>query len=549
MKCIALKTASGKYLQPNVNNQYRLEATAEEPFPFELRQMEEGVSICLPQEMNAAIGVYQEEDGILRADCLPNEPSSLMEIIELKNGKGHIKALSNDCYWVEDGSGDFRASAKAQKEAVTLNIEISDPLHETPKEPSDEKYNDATHRAIVLRTLGLLQAHSQDPTVSIFLRFASPNSPFTNAMFVGLRDADYKVPYIGYLYSSHFYDPETKRNFLGFGATALDNGRYYFDKSMKLGIPIMEKTMRGEPVSHEEMANCGYYLGIAMHYLTDLMQPMHAANFANALGEDRSGAPNILDKRHTYFEEACDLVTADKWFETIADYTKEDLNTVTITDPDQILIDTAKQSRDYFHKTLLEITRKKRRSAIQFDRYTKEEAQNSMEKTIRLYGMKNSARFLLHWMRRIIAKAHIVEQGAWYTIQEPTRNEQLMVKDEWIRRWKLPTQELPDAYKFTFVKNPDGWFSIVCKAFPTKVWYLTPTGAGDLHGVKLRPAEGDERHYKYRLYPTSDNQVFIQEATKDQVLAIGVGGGSDGLLIRWDVGDGKTQRMKLTKVK
>lgn len=96
----------------------------------------------------------------------------------------------------------------------------------------------------------------------------------------GLWDADEADPYrnsvlpgdtwygkILATYKSHFYDPETGKNWLGETTpTALTEGCKFFQLAL-------DQFWAGD----RDLA--AYNLGLSLHYLTDLTQPMHAANY------------------------------------------------------------------------------------------------------------------------------------------------------------------------------------------------------------------------------------------------------------------------------
>jgi len=98
---------------------------------------------------------------------------------------------------------------------------------------------------------------------------------FHDNLCQGLSDADHKAPYNDPLFpsgtiptwKSHFYDPDTRTNWLGEASpTAVTSGSLYYYLSR-------------DTYTSGDMEQAGYYLGLALHYLTDLTQPMHAANF------------------------------------------------------------------------------------------------------------------------------------------------------------------------------------------------------------------------------------------------------------------------------
>ena len=98
---------------------------------------------------------------------------------------------------------------------------------------------------------------------------------FHDLLCQGLYDADHNGRYNDALlpfgliptWKSHFYDPETHTNWLGQTApTAVTNGSKYYQ-------------LARETYAQGDLHMAGYTLGLSLHYLTDLTQPMHTANF------------------------------------------------------------------------------------------------------------------------------------------------------------------------------------------------------------------------------------------------------------------------------
>jgi phospholipase C len=96
---------------------------------------------------------------------------------------------------------------------------------------------------------------------------------FYQAVCRGLLDADKKAPFNNPLFgkiptwASHFYDPDSATNWLGQDApTAVSDGSLYYQLAR-------ESYLSGD------LREAGYTLGLSLHYMTDLTQPMHAANF------------------------------------------------------------------------------------------------------------------------------------------------------------------------------------------------------------------------------------------------------------------------------
>jgi phospholipase C len=96
---------------------------------------------------------------------------------------------------------------------------------------------------------------------------------FYPALCRALLDADKKAPFNNPLFgkiptwASHFYDPDSGTNWLGqHTPTAVSDGSLYYQLAR-------ESYLSGD------VREAGYYLGLSLHYMTDLTQPMHAANF------------------------------------------------------------------------------------------------------------------------------------------------------------------------------------------------------------------------------------------------------------------------------
>ncbi|HEY2091577.1 MAG TPA: hypothetical protein VGJ81_06800 [Thermoanaerobaculia bacterium] len=130
-----------------------------------------------------------------------------------------------------------------------------------------------------------------------------PSGPFYEAVKEGLRDADYKPEYTGtyggvMIYYMHFYDAKTGQSFYPGFENARTECEKYFNQSL-FACP--------ETANWEQRQQIGYRLGLALHYLTDVTQPMHAVNFTNYLDYRPFFSPaNLLEKRHSAFEGYAD---------------------------------------------------------------------------------------------------------------------------------------------------------------------------------------------------------------------------------------------------
>lgn len=141
----------------------------------------------------------------------------------------------------------------------------------------------STHLWIVNRALGLLGQRADLPqaAAAVALLNAADCRPSWQQ---GLADADFKAAYdggtfdvpvggstallvlSGATWASHFYDPDSGVNYQGQKSpTAYDQG--------------LAHLANARAQLAKDRANACYELGLSLHYLTDLTQPMHASNY------------------------------------------------------------------------------------------------------------------------------------------------------------------------------------------------------------------------------------------------------------------------------
>jgi len=167
---------------------------------------------------------------------------------------------------------DWRANLPFNNRVV-VQFKIGDPYLETAT-PFSTREN--THlwmlhaAATVLKTTG---EPGQQLAHLIKVEAGASNNLFQDAMCRGLWNADKIAPYNDPIakfvptWASHFYDPDTGKNWLGkTEPTALSAGADFYDQSLRA-------------YRRQDNESAGYFLGLAVHYLSDLTQPMHAANF------------------------------------------------------------------------------------------------------------------------------------------------------------------------------------------------------------------------------------------------------------------------------
>lgn len=84
----------------------------------------------------------------------------------------------------------------------------------------------------------------------------------------GISFADYNtILNSTFSFGSHFYNPDTKKSFIP-TKTAIDMGAHYFLKA-------------GRTYKEDRPLRAFYYLGLSLHYLTDITQPLHAGNITD----------------------------------------------------------------------------------------------------------------------------------------------------------------------------------------------------------------------------------------------------------------------------
>ena len=120
------------------------------------------------------------------------------------------------------------------------------------------------------------------------------DAEFVKGIRQGIFDADNgSSEYQGIVYSAHFYHPEKKvggywdpsNDPINFGKNnALYYGTYYFDRAVSASDPYAS----------------GFNLGLAIHYLQDLAQPMHCGLFPNNPVDLTGSGP--LGYRHENYE-------------------------------------------------------------------------------------------------------------------------------------------------------------------------------------------------------------------------------------------------------
>ncbi|APR80829.1 fibronectin type III domain protein [Minicystis rosea] len=186
---------------------------------------------------------------------------------------------------------------------------------------------DNTHLWIAATALRMIRDNrapaAGTPARALLDDLLNPTSVCGSKMRQGIYDADYLpaynngVPtdtntcwmgfnaYVSNGWVNHFYDPDSQRNYAGnLSPTARTEANDHWARSKN-----------GNPASY-----C-YELGLALHYMTDATQPMHAANFTNA----SSDALLLHENFEQFAQRYLQSVTQPAWVDIGTDITPSEL--------------------------------------------------------------------------------------------------------------------------------------------------------------------------------------------------------------------------------
>jgi hypothetical protein len=275
--------------------------------------------------------------------------------------------------------------------------------HDHGASPDGDKaeamWNDYTHFRIVEMAVHYLR-HMENPTAEA--RFISDIwDRGSKKIAEGLKGADYWPEWmpddpLWAIYYYHFYNPDTGASFpwpsSWYKHNAVSRGAETFDNSVQF--------YRDGPQLHDRAF---IHLGLSLHYLTDLCQPMHAANFINN--------PLTWDWRHSGYEKyAEDFVQNRNFFRQPGGYPPIRRDEIENTSPSARgwLIGVAQQSLATWKEVLGPATEKKVRWVpgphgpimVYDNEWTAAEADPSLMRSLWL-APRNTARYLCMWASRV----------------------------------------------------------------------------------------------------------------------------------------------------
>ncbi|MEO8383110.1 MAG: hypothetical protein ABI779_25865 [Acidobacteriota bacterium] len=377
-----------------------------------------------------------------------------------------------------------------------------------PDEPAPA-WKKVAHRDATLWGAHLLRT-GLTPQATRFMKMwdESPTTKFSNNILDGLHDADFEHPWVGVVFRNHFYDPDSLRNYSGFPDTALTEGRRYFNLSVHYGMRI---TQLGKDAPLHLYAAAGFYLGLALHFLTDIIQPMHAANFANFVG-GRYPIFHPSDKRHEEFEVRADAVVEAGYFNDYPPLKPEDL-VVTEKHAGELLHGVAQRQKKVFIDWVKPWTDQKftrRGNQEYFDNvWTLPQAMPALDRSLK-GAPKEVARFLNYWatcIERPLRAGH----RHWYKIRD-ARGRAICLRDGWFGAW----DDEGDNALFFLMFNSDGTCSLACRAEMQNLWCMG--GSGGNAWVGKDPTSPPRPEARFRFVPrgpaeADGDRIWIFEPT------------------------------------
>ncbi len=339
--------------------------------------------------------------------------------------------------------------------------------------------------------------------------------PFQYAVTQGLEDADFKDPWMGTTpfpgfraYENHFYDPDSHTSHDGKEWTALCDGRRYFNLAVHDG-----RRLRKLSSNVRLMQSAGHRLGLSIHFLSDLTQPMHAANFANFYGAMDDRNATIRDYRHGAFEEAADAWIPGRYLDHYSHFplTPKDVEVDGIGDSATILRQVAEEHKRIFVQSIRELAAAKkildRNNYLYTNQWRESEMRPVLQQSL-LFLPKLIAQYCAYWASRIAVETK-VSHMQWYQIL--TGGRPIRRKDgEFILGTSGDTSA--DA-QFCFVFNSNGSWTVVCRGALAKVWQMR-----DSRLFESNYTPGEERvdsQFRFAPFgPFEENSYWIFEPSK-----------------------------------
>ena len=400
-----------------------------------------------------------------------------------------------------------------------------------PRREADIAWNDASHKRIVEVAVDGLKAYCDGGGTSqhaaLVTNFCTPELAleFKAAMLRGLYDADYKVPYAGYhlhdeyfTWHPHFYDPDTGVNYLRTDWTALSDGRRYFNLSVEYARRAFKIGLGKWHLGHM-YEKAGYYLGLSLHYLTDLTQPFHAANHNN----------DGIDMKHSKFEAYAEKCVLDGYFNGFAPLTDGDLAVDGIANAGDVLIEVAREMKSVYVRDVKPIADKKGGH----DAWGPE-ANEALSKSL-MRAPRITARYLCYWARAVRDEVP-VDPFTWYRIYRTTPAGQEEVRLD--GGYYKSGSSAGGRSQFFFHYNEDGTCTLATKDYPRNPWMEYRAAFGKMYISEYKDAPSPPPwQTRFRVVRETSGAYWFFAPSDDEV--VGVDNNRD--LIRWIPTDPSTQ--------
>ncbi len=393
-------------------------------------------------------------------------------------------------------------------------------------------WSEATHRQIVVLGIETLLSEWRDrgrAWVDRFFKDLWSLEGFREKLLLGLEDADAKYPYNQGIFLWHFYDPDTGGTFApGNLFNARTAGTYYCFLSAAAARAILDLRERGLDVPAALMHACAYNLGLTLHFLTDLTQPMHAANFTNV------SYPPAL---HHFFEKFVD----DNRHRIFLKFTR--LLPGDLDDLERAVRAGDFQPSAHLHAVAVEskaVWRDKLWPWIfagnrDFERHDPQTVEAVLDASTRRSPFQ-VARFVLSYMGFILTNQNVVDVSKWYRIKEHTEGKLMSAMTQGyqlIRRWDPFEPENADRQVFCFVPDHAGTYRIVCKQNTDACWRMH-THQLWLYGQLMKEEDPYYNAFfvEYAGVHGGSKRVRIHEPTEGELVTVGWGR-DDGQSLRW----------------
>lgn len=422
-------------------------------------------------------------------------------------------------------------------------------------------WNDLTHKKIVGNAIDSLRLTQTEQTKQFFQIWDNYGDTFRTRVEDGLHDADYQFPWKGdhvwkgqtaaddiSTWHDHFYNPGPAPNlWLNYqgrahpngypGTNAATEGRRYFNLSVYEGMRVhaYESANPGRKAPGEWYLRAAYYLGLSLHFLTDLTQPMHAANFTNGYGENGKfswiAIPNTNDKRHSLFEKYADGLVAAGYLNQINSLTPAEMATDDVTEVFWFLHYTAVNQRHIFDTYLREPLSRTFNWSKQDELPVNDANFKQALPLSLLKAPKAVARYLMYW-NLCIRQSWDIDTNHWYRIEEPTKNEWICLHNGTeFRRWNYHNEQ----GRVFFIHNSDGTWSVGSAADPDLLWNGSPLEP--YRGSGLQPPGSARFRFVRNGRPGGDDRVWIFENEKHAWAKEVLGVRGDGSVVRWEPDD------------